>query len=72
MNPIHETSRGNFIDLSRLNSVSPSGPNLIYLYFQLTENPLIIEGEEAETAGLFKEIVEQETQIVIKLKVRRI
>ena len=56
---IYQTSRGNFIDLSRLISISPGGRNLIYLYFQLTEKPLMIEGEDAEMAELFKEIVEQ-------------
>lgn len=56
---IYQTSRGNFIDLSRLISVSPSGPNLIYLYFQLTEKPIMIEGHEEETAELFNEIVGQ-------------
>lgn len=58
-NSIYKTSRGNFIDLSRLISVSPSGPNLIYLYFQLTEKPIMIEGEEEEAAELFNEIVGQ-------------
>jgi len=59
MNSIYQTSRGNFIDLSRLISISPGGRNLIYLYFQLTQNPIMIEGEDAETAELFKELVEQ-------------
>ena len=59
MNPIYKASRGNFIDLSRLISVSPSGPNLIYLYFSLAEKPIMIEGEEEEIAELSNEIVEQ-------------
>ena len=58
-NSIYKTSRGMFIDLSRLNAVSPSGPNLIYLHFSLAEKPLMVEGEEKEIAELLSEITEQ-------------
>jgi len=59
MNPIYKTSLGNYIDLSRLNAVMPSGRNLIFLYFSLTEKPLILEGYDNTIAEVFNEIVEQ-------------